>query len=179
MRWADFERDQPAFAQLGRRLLADPGVVLLATLRRDGTPRLSPIEPLFWREELWLSMGWGTQKAGDLGRDARLLVHNVVTDREGSNGEFKLRGRALAENDPRVNEQYAAEVSRSLGWNPEPGRFHLFRVDVEDATYIRWDPANNDQYVSRWPIGIEFVRRGTSDTSLGAPEPYSKLIDRP
>jgi hypothetical protein len=178
MRWDEYEHEQAALAELGRRLFASAGVVLVVTIRYDGTPRLSPVEPLFWRGELWLSMGWGTRKVQDLERDSRVLVHNVVTNREGTGGEYKLRGYALAEHDPDVNENYAREVSRTLGWNPVPGRFHLFRVDVEEVTYIRWDPSNNDQFVSRWPSRTEFVRRGTSDTSLGPPTSFSDLIDR-
>jgi hypothetical protein len=116
-------------------------------------------------------------KARDLERDPRVLVHNIVTDREGSNGEYKVRGRARAELDPAVHEQYADEVTRTLGWKPEPGRFHLFELDLEDVTFIRWDPANNDQYVTRWPARTEQVRRGTSDTSLGPPESFSALIE--
>jgi hypothetical protein len=176
VRWDEFEAEQPTLAQLGQRRLGDPGVVLIATIRVDGSPRLSPVEPLFWNGELWLSMGWGSRKASDLRRDPRILVHNVVTNREGSEGEYKVRGRAVAEADPVVQHGYADMVSRLLGWNPEPGRFHLFRVDVEDVTFIRWDPATNDQFVARWPDVREFVRRGTSTTSLGDPEPVSDLF---
>jgi hypothetical protein len=177
MEWNDFEGAQAALGHLGRRLLAGPGVVLVVTLRRDGSARLSPVEPLFWRGGLWLSMGRESRKARDLERDPRVLVHNVVTDREGTDGEYKIRGHAHEEHDAETQQAYADEVRRTLGWNPEPGRFHLFRVDVDEVTYIRWDSANNDQYVSRWPSAVEFVRRGTSATSLGPPEPRSELID--
>ena len=176
MRWAEFERHEPKLGELGRLRLGGPGVVLVGTIRSDGTPRLSPVEPLFWNDELWLSMGWGSLKARDLQRDPRVLVHSIVTDREGTGGEFKLRGRALAEGDEQVQAGYADEVRERLGWSPEPGRFHLFRVDVEDVTVIRWDPATNDQFVARWPERTEFVRRGTSATSLGDPEPTSDLL---
>ena len=49
MRWQEFELQQSRLAALGRRCLGDPGVVLVGTIRRDGSPRLSPVEPLFWR----------------------------------------------------------------------------------------------------------------------------------
>jgi hypothetical protein len=49
-------------------------------------------------------------------------------------------------------------------------------VDVEDITFIHWDDATNDQFVTRWPEGLEFVRRGTSATSQGPPEPISDLL---
>ena len=48
---------QPTLAELGQRRLRDPAVVLVATIRVDGSPRLSPVEPLFWNGEPWLSMG--------------------------------------------------------------------------------------------------------------------------
>ena len=44
-------------------------------------------------------------------------------------------------------------------------------------SFIRYDEPTGDQYVTRWPEGTEFVRRGTSATSLGAPEPITDLLD--
>jgi Pyridoxamine 5'-phosphate oxidase len=176
VRWSQFEHEARRLAGLGRELLGAPGVVLVVTIRADGSPRLSPVEPLFWNGDLWLSMGWRTRKAADLGRDPRILVHSIVTSRDGTGGEYKLRGTAIAEPDWQVHERYAAMVEAQLGWKPEPGRFHLFRVDVADVTFIRWNDATNDQYVTRWPEGSEFVRRGTSATSLGEPEPIHDLF---
>jgi hypothetical protein len=178
VRWSEFEKVEPRLAELGRVRLCGPGVVLVGTIRRDGAPRLSPVEPLLWNGELWLSMGWRTRKAADLELDPRILVHNIVTDREGTAGEYKVRGQAVSESDSEVHRAYAETVESLLGWTPEPGRFHLFRVDIEDVTFIRWDPATNDQFVSRWPAGTEFVRRGTSATSLGDPEMFEGLLAR-
>ncbi len=176
MRWADFEAEQPRLAELGRKKLAQPGVVLVGTIRRDGAPRVSPVEPLLWRGDLWLSMGWETRKASDLRRDPRVLVHSIVTSPNGQEGEYKLRGRALLVEDRAVQGEFAREVSERLGWTPEVGKFHLFRVDVEDVTFIHWDDATNDQFIARWPDGVEFVRRGTSATSQGPPQPISDLL---
>jgi hypothetical protein len=152
--WDEFAEHQPRLAGLGKDRLEAPRVVLVGTIRRDGTPRLSPVEPLFWGRDLWLSMLWGSRKAR----------------------ECKIRGRVVPEHDPIVQASYAAEVLSRLGWGPEPGRFHLFWVDVEDVTFIRYDDATGDQYMARWPAGIESVRRGTSATSVGEPEPYADLL---
>src|SRR2546423_3141806 len=100
MRWDVFEGLEPRLAELGRTKLGEPGVVLVGTIRSDGTPRLSPVEPLFWNGDLWLSMGWQTRKATDLQRDPRILVHSIVTDREGTGGEFHRPGRAVPQADP-------------------------------------------------------------------------------
>jgi hypothetical protein len=177
VRWADFERQQPRFAALGREKLARPGVVLVGTVRSDGAPRISPVEPLFWNGDLWLPMGLGTLKARDLRRDPRVLVHSVVTDRDGSDGEYKVRGRAIHEDEPVLTARVADAVAAQLGWRPEVGRFHPFRVDVEDVTYVHWDDRTNDQYLSRWPEGREQIRRGTSATSNGPPEPHREFLD--
>jgi len=168
---------QPRFAALGREKLAGPGVVLVGTVRRDGSPRISPVEPLFWKGDLWLSMGLGTMKARDLRRDARILVHSIVTNRDGGDGEFKVRGHAVHEGDPRLNAQVAAVIENELGWRPEVGKFHLFRIDIEDVAFIHWDDRNNDQYLTCWPEAREQVRRGTSATSNGPPQPHTEFLD--
>jgi hypothetical protein len=176
MDWSELADAQPRLAALGRERLLDRGVVLVATIRSDGTPRISPVEPLVLDGVLWLSMLWGSAKAADLRRDPRILVHSVITGQDGGEGEFKIRGRALAEHDAGVQRRYAAAVATALGWNPEPGRFHLFAVDIEQVTFIRYDEATGDQHVAIWPPPREFIRRGTTATSLGDPEPATDVL---
>lgn len=134
------------------------------------------MEPLLWDGCLWLSMLWASRKAVDLRRDPRLLVHSIMTSRDGTLGEFKVRGRAVPEEAEAVQEAYATEVLRQLGSRPTPGRFHLFRVDLDDVTFIRYDDKTGDQFVARWPSRREFVRRGTSATTVGEPEPWHELL---
>ena len=177
MHWSDLEQAQHRLARLGRQRLIEPGVVLVVTIRRDGTARLSPVEPLLLDGELWLSMLWQSAKARDLLRDPRILVHGIVTGREGEAGEFKIRGTARAEDDPAVQRRYADTVAGSLGWSPEPGRFHLFAVDIGHVSFISYDTPTGDQHVAMWPPAREFIRRGTSATSVGPPEPATDLIE--
>jgi hypothetical protein len=125
---------------------------------------------------LWLSMLWHSQKAMDLLRDLRVLVHGVVTSRDGGDGEFKVRGHARSEQDEDVQRRYAEAVGRDLGWRPEPGHFHLFEVEFDHVSYLRYDDATGDQYVTSWPPGREYVRRGTTATSLGEPEPLTNVL---
>ena len=86
MHWSRFAEKQPDLAvlgqqRLGQQRLGGPGVVLVGTVRGDGTARISPVEPLFWQDDLWLSMLWGSRKAADLRRDPRVLVHSIVVSR--------------------------------------------------------------------------------------------------
>ena len=60
--------------------------------------------------------------------------------------------------------------------DPEPGHFHLFAVDIDHLSYLRYDDATGDQYVTQWPPGREYVRNGTTPTSLGPPEPRTDVL---
>lgn len=176
MYWSEMENTQPRLANLARQRLIEPGVVLVATIRSDGTLRLSPVEPFVMDGVLWLSMMWQSMKANDLLRDPRILVHSVITNRDGTEGEFKIRGTAGAETDPGIQRRYADEVANNLGWTPQPGHFHLFAIDIDEVTFIRYDPETGNQHVARWPPASEFIRRATSSTSVGEPEPATDII---
>ena len=60
-----------------------------------------------------------------------------------------------------VRDGYSAEVRNRLGWEPTPGRFHLFSVDIQDVTFIRYEDASGDQFVTRWPAGGNSCAEGT------------------
>jgi hypothetical protein len=175
VRWAEVEARQLRLAEVGRKKLGEPGVVLVGTLRRDGSPRITPVESFFWQGELWLMMGLDTRKAKDLMRDARVLVHSIVTSPDGKAGEYKVRGRAILEDDLQINKEIADAVAEQKNYVPVPGKFHLFRVDIDSISFIRWGE-DNDQYTTRWPPGVEQIRRGTSATSNAPPEPFSDLL---
>ena len=75
-----------------------------------------------------------------------------------------------------VQERYAAAVADRIGWQPVVGRFTLFDVDIEELTYIAYDPETSGQHVARWPAGVEYVRPATTPTSLGPPQPVRRLL---
>jgi hypothetical protein len=176
MRWQDLQRRQPRLGAVATDRLLAPGVLLVVTIRADGTPRLSPVEPFELDGDLWLGMMLGSRKAADLMRDPRLLVHSIVTDRDGGEGEVKLRGTARHHLDEEVQRRYAVAVGQALPWSPEVGRFHLFSVEIEQVTVLRYDDATGDQHLALWPPGRETVRRGTSATTVGEPEEVRDLL---
>ena len=92
MNWAEFARLEPELAVWGAERFERTGLVFVGTLRKDGWPRISPVEPMFVGEQLYLGMMWRSVKALDLLRDPRCTIHNAVSDREGGDGEFKLYG---------------------------------------------------------------------------------------
>jgi hypothetical protein len=105
-------------------------------------------------------------------------VHSIVTNRDGEEGELKLRGTAREHLDETVQRRYAVAVSEALPWSPEVGRFHLFSVDIEQVTLLRYDSATGDQHLVLWPPGRETDRRSTSATSVGDPEDVNEVLVR-
>jgi hypothetical protein len=177
LRWGDLITGQPTLAALAEEKLLKPGVVLVGTTRRDGSARISGVEPLVMEGELWLSMMTKSAKAFDLRRDPRISVNSIVTAPEPAI-EVKLRGTArLVENAP-VQERYAATVGAELGWRPVVGRFSLIAIDIYDVTQIGYDPETHCQHVARWPHCEEHVRPATSPTSLGPRQPARRCCSR-
>jgi hypothetical protein len=129
MRWSELAAHQPALAPAAHDQLIKPGVVLAGTTRRDGSARISGVEPLIMDDELWLSMMPTSAKAGDLRRDRRILVHSVITS-PSPLAEIMLRGTVWAETATDVQRRYAAAVRAHLGWQPVPGEFALFAMDA-------------------------------------------------
>src|SRR5918911_1791989 len=114
MRWDEFVSAAPELAVLGEERLRDRELCLVGTLRRNGWPRISPVEPDFVDGELMLGMMWRSPKALDLLRDPRCVVHSVVADRRGTDGDFKLYGRAADVRDPEKRARYRATVRARL-----------------------------------------------------------------
>ena len=150
MRWDAFETACPEIATIARERFAADEVVLVGTLRSDGSPRISPNEPDFAAERLFISMMWRSKKALDLLRDPRVAVHSAPSDRMNEGGDVKLYGRVVDEHDPVVREAFREEIRRRIDWAPDEPDFHCFSVDVESAGYtvfgdashaLAWDPA--------------------------------------
>jgi hypothetical protein len=91
--WHELEEAAPGLAQLGRRRFQPTHVTLLGSIRKDGSPRISPVEPYLVLDHRLLGMLSGSHEALDLLRDSRFTVHSSVSDVNGSEGEFKLGRR--------------------------------------------------------------------------------------
>jgi hypothetical protein len=158
MRWEDFAAACPELAQLGEERLRSRELCLVGTLRRNGWPRISPVEPDFAAGELMLGMMWRSPKALDLRRDPRLVVHSVVSSRMGTDGDFKLYGRAVDVHEPERREAYRAAIKARIDWAPDEPHYHLFAVDIESAGFVvfgderyglAWDP---ERGLRRWAL---------------------------
>jgi hypothetical protein len=138
--WSEIEAAAPELAARARAVLDAHRHKVLATLRRDGSPRISGIEASFTDGELWLGMMPGSRKALDLRRDPRLALHSASLDPPDDpatwTGDAKLSGRAVEVEDP--------ELLRKLGAGDDAEAAHLFRVDVAELVHTRvGDPADH------------------------------------
>jgi hypothetical protein len=163
MIWEEFKKRAPEFAALGEERFTGSGVILLGTLRKDGFPRITPVEAFIVDGHLYLGMIWQSRKATDLLRDPRCTIHNTLTQKDGTEGEFKLYGRAIEIADLEMRKRYCDTLFAQTGWKPEEPAFHLFSIDIESAAFNRvedeavvarrWLPESGVQVVRRWKAG--------------------------
>jgi hypothetical protein len=160
MNWKTFREAAPELARLAEERFALSGVALLGTLRRDGTPRISPVEPLIAAENLLLGLLWRSTKALDLQRDPRCTLHSAITSLEGTEGECKLDGRAAEAPDPAIQAAHQ-RIFREHWGAVAPTAFHVVALDIERAAFIVYAPASSELLVTRWdPIqGMRETRR--------------------
>jgi len=175
MRWGEIAARQPVLGEIAHGKLIKPGALLVGTVTRDGSARISGAEPLIMGGELWLSMMRTSMKARDLRRDPRIQLHSLINGPEPA-PEVKVRGVVVEETGRDVQKRYATAAAAALGWRPVVGQFTLFRVDVRDITYIGCDSETGAQHVARWPAGVEYLRPSTTPTSLGPQQPVSRLL---
>ena len=116
----------------------------LATLRADGSPRISGIEASFRDGGLWLGMMPDSRKARDLQRDPRFALHSATVDPKMADGDAKLAGRTVEVIDQATIDWFAGQEGEEKGEAP-PEPFHLFRVDVEEIvlTTLGGDPPDH------------------------------------
>lgn len=157
MRWDGFEAAAPELAAIGRRRLEERHLCLVGTIRTDGSPRITPVEPYFVDGELMMGMMSGSRKAADLLRDPRISVHSPVTDWGGVEGDVKLYGTAEPVEDRARRLALFAAIDAAHGWEPDPSEpdddpdYHMFAVDITSAGYTRFGPDGWDSW--SWAAG--------------------------
>lgn len=106
---------------------------VMATLRADGSPRLSGTEVYFHADDVWLGCMPGSSKALDLRRDPRIALHTAPIDIDMGQGDATIDGRAESSDDldvwAAITEQDRVEVDELSGL--------LFRVEIERARLVR------------------------------------------
>lgn len=125
MNWSALALAAPELAALGSERLLATRVCLLGTLRDDGAPRISPVEPYLVRGELLFGV-MKSANAMDLARDPRCAVHSSVSKSDGSEGEFKLFGTAVEVTDPTLRSAEPEAWWMSF----HPGSAVVYRLEI-------------------------------------------------
>jgi hypothetical protein len=144
-RWAEFEAAMPEMAAAGRALLFQhgPGLAYLATVRKDGGPRIHPICPVIADGDLYAFIG-SSPKLHDLMRDGRYALHTFPS--EDRDDEFFVTGRVTPVRDP-------AQIARADTVYRAQGTTHgdedqLFQLGIERALHSAYKPRDGG---NTWP----------------------------
>jgi hypothetical protein len=150
--WRDLELGAPEIARLGMARLNSPRVALLGTLRRDSSPRISPVEPYIAEGQLLVGAMVWSGKAADLRRDPRYALHSAVTDPDSGAGELKLSGAAVEVSQDRFDMAGAWWSS----WPPD--KAVVFFLGIEEAVFVEWDTEYGSMTVYRWSPRSGYTR---------------------
>ncbi len=150
--WREVEADAPDVAKLARSFFDAHTHHTLATIRRDGSPRISGTEVQFADGDVWLGSMWRATKALDLIRDPRFALHSASEDPPAWKGDAKIAGQMEEVNDP------AARKAR-LGSEAAPGRAHLFRADITEVVVVRLGEPPDHLVIESWGAGRGVARR--------------------
>jgi hypothetical protein len=144
--WREFELQAPQLAVAIRARFDAALHAVLATLRADGSPRVTGLETHYRQRELWLAMMPDSRKADDLRRDPRFALHSAP-EVSMVDGDAKLNGRAFEVTDP-------AELARfvdGLAQPPPASGIGLFRTELTDASLAR--VVGDEMVIDSWRDG--------------------------
>jgi general stress protein 26 len=151
--WREFTEAAPAIATIfARRHAATGNLCLLATLRSDGFPRISPLEPRMFEGQLWLAGMPNTTKFRDLERDPRFCLHTATVDTHVSDGDAKLWGTVSDVQDKALHQRFATDLYEQTGFDLRGEEFdHFYAADITSASAVEVGDGHMD--VTIWKAG--------------------------
>jgi hypothetical protein len=152
--WKTFKDEAPDLARRVEARFTAHKHHVMATLRADGSPRISGTEVVVTADELYLGSMWHARKALDLLRDPRMAVHSNPGEGTMEGGDAKFGAVATEVHDGEPGK----EAVRTDIEPPEP--FHLFRLDLRDVVLTEVDHEANALHTHLWRPG-EGVRTAT------------------
>ena len=152
--FADLASEEPEFAARVRTAFDAHAHKFLATLRADGSPRISGIEMQFVAGEPWLAGMPGSVKFTDLRGDPRFALHSGSNEPDAFDADAKLSGRATQVTDLDERGRYAA----AAGVPAEHMGFELFRIDLDQVVLTALNDEKNALVISSWRPGRGLTR---------------------
>ena len=136
--WAEFEAEQPELATRVQGRFDARRHKTMATVRRDGSPRISGIECEIEHDELQFGSMWRGVKALDLLRDPRFALHSGTDEPDDWPGEAKVAGTVRAET--RTSEH-------------DGEQYHQFVADITEAVLVHLNEERTKLVVESWHPG--------------------------
>jgi Pyridoxamine 5'-phosphate oxidase len=140
--WHEVEAEAPELAGRAWALFELDKHKTLATLRRDGSPRISGTELELVNGDLWLGSMENAVKALDLRRDPRYALHSLSPE-AGWKGDAKIAGHAEETFDQDARARIVGEGSQA----------HAFRLDVEELVVVRLGEPADHLLIESWHAG--------------------------
>lgn len=146
--WRDVEAEAPELAAAVRERFDAHKHHVLATLRKDGAPRVSGTEVTFRDGELYIGSMWAARKARDLQRDRRFALHSGSDDPPAWTGDAKVAGRFEEITDP----DWVRAVNHATE-SAAPWPSHLFRADITEVVLTRLGEPADHLIIVSWHAG--------------------------
>jgi hypothetical protein len=150
--FGDFESAEPDLAVRVRAAFDAHRHKVLATLRPDGSPRVSGIEASFAGGELWLAGMPGSVKFRDLRRDPRMALHSGSDEPDSFSADGKVSGRAVV-TDAAGRARFTAATGTPAGDDVE-----LFHVELDQVVLTAVSDDRTHLVISSWRPGRGLVR---------------------
>ena len=133
--WKELAAAEPDLADVGRSLLFQfkVGLAFLATVRRDGAPRLHPVCPVLSSDRLFVLITPTSPKQHDLLRDGRYALQTFPQPKAGSD-EFAISGKAVLVEDSAVR----AEILRDAKHMADASET-AFELWIDRVMHTRWE----------------------------------------
>jgi len=149
--WEEFAAAAPRISAIFvRRHIAAGKLCMLATLRPDGFPRISPMEPRFFEGTLWIMGMPDTAKFRDLARDPRFSLHTATVDTQVTDGDAKVWGTVEDVHDEELHGRFADDLFAQTGFDLRGQKFdHLFAAHLVGAASVEVGGGHMDVTVWR------------------------------
>ena len=146
--WQEFSEQAPELAARALERFEAHRHKTMATIRADGSPRISGTEVPIHGGEVWLGGMTGNRRFADLRRDPRLAIHSASEDPDVWTGDAKLTGRAVE-----VTDEAGKAAFRGDAPEVPPGDFELFRIDLSEVSVVRLSDARDHLLIDIWREG--------------------------
>lgn len=145
--WPALHEAAPEIVAVGEERLRRFRLAMLGTIRADGSPRISTVEPVFGSGELLLGLMRTSAKTRDLARDPRCSLHSIVDDPDTGDPELTLRGRFIE-----VDEATRRANPDAWWLSHEETSPLVGTIELEAASLVRFNVEHGEMSILSWTL---------------------------